>query len=179
MELIVHLAEELGVSVKQIHAVVADAGMVLIDLKSGNSFVRKALAEDDAQAVRMLVRLTGAQPKQNSPSQDKPSNQQGWFYVVQPVPAVPNQIKLGYTNNLNRRLGEYRSSCPYARIAAQWPCLRRWEKTAMDAMTFDCTQLGAEVYDVPDVGKLIQLGERFFGLLPVLVDSTNKVPEIK
>ncbi len=53
----------------------------------------------------------------------------GYFYIVQLVPeAIPNRIKLGYTDDLKQRLREHQTSAPTAKILSHWPCKRYWEK---------------------------------------------------
>jgi hypothetical protein len=91
----------------------------------------------------------------------------GHFYVIQLVPeAIPNRIKLGYTDDLKQRLREHQTSAPTARILGHWACKRYWEQAAIDSITREnCTLVLNEVYE-GDVDQFVKRANDFFSLLP-------------
>jgi len=91
----------------------------------------------------------------------------GYFYIIQLVPeAIPNRIKLGYTDDLKQRLREHQTSAPTARILGHWRCKRYWEQAAIDSITREkCTLVLNEVYE-GDVDQFLKRANDFFTLLP-------------
>lgn len=52
----------------------------------------------------------------------------GHFYVIQLVPeALPERVKLGFADNLERRLTEHQTAAPTARVLKSWQCKRSWD----------------------------------------------------
>jgi len=94
----------------------------------------------------------------------EPLQQFGCFYVIQLVPeALPNRVKIGYTDNLEKRLAEHQTSAPTARVLASWPCKRSWDYAAMDSIAREgCTWVLNEVFE-GDPDGFVQRGEQFFG----------------
>lgn len=169
MVTVIDLARDLGIPVAEVHVIAGNLGLPLMDLTFGQ-VLRKALTPDDADAVRLAVRMAGGQS--GLPSGISMGGARvpppGWFYVVQPVPGQPSLVKVGHTTNVNRRLVDYRASSPDARLVQSWPCRRRWERTAIDALTFDCAKLGAETFETADLALLCRRGDAFFALMPRL-----------
>jgi plasmid maintenance system antidote protein VapI len=91
----------------------------------------------------------------------------GYFYLVQLVPeALPNRIKIGYTDNLEKRLAEHQTAAPTARVIRSWPCKRSWDYAAMDSLTREgCTLVLNEVFE-GDPDGFINRGNAFFALMP-------------
>jgi hypothetical protein len=91
----------------------------------------------------------------------------GFFYVIQLIPeALPNRIKIGYTDNLEQRLADHQSAAPTARVLASWPCKRSWDYAAMDAITREgCTWVLNEVFEGDPEG-FVQRARTFFALMP-------------
>jgi len=91
----------------------------------------------------------------------------GVFYVIQLVPeALPNRIKVGYTDNLEKRQAEHQCAAPTARVLASWPCKRSWDYAAMACITREgCAWVLNEVYEGDPVG-FIERGNAFFALMP-------------
>jgi hypothetical protein len=73
----------------------------------------------------------------------------GYFYVVQLVPeALPNRVKIGFTDDVEKRLAEHRTAAPTARLVKAWPCKRSWDYAAMDSVTrTGCKLVLNEVYE--------------------------------
>ncbi len=91
----------------------------------------------------------------------------GYFYLIQLVPeAIPNRVKIGYTDNLDNRLKEHRTAAPTATLVKSWRCKRAWDQAAMDSITSaDCTLILNEVYE-GDIDKFVERGDRFFSVMP-------------
>jgi hypothetical protein len=63
----------------------------------------------------------------------------GFFYIIQLEPDHdPSRFKVGFTMDLDGRLQKHRCSAPYARYLQSWPCLRAWERAAIDCVTDGC-----------------------------------------
>jgi len=91
----------------------------------------------------------------------------GYFYIIQLIPeAIPNRVKIGYTDNLETRLREHQTSAPTAKYIGHWKCKRSWDQAAMDSITReDCKFIMNEVYE-GDIKKFLNRAEEFFRILP-------------
>ena len=91
----------------------------------------------------------------------------GFFYLIQLVPeALPNRIKIGFADNVEKRLAEHRTAAPTARVVKTWPCKRSWDYAAMDSITRDgCKLVLNEVFE-GDVAGFVQCAEAFFSVMP-------------
>lgn len=91
----------------------------------------------------------------------------GFFYIIQLVPeALPNRVKLGYTDNLQQRLADHQTAAPTARLLTSWPCKRSWDYAAMDSITRSgCKLVLNEVYE-GEVQGFIDRGAAFFAVMP-------------
>jgi hypothetical protein len=101
----------------------------------------------------------------------------GVFYVIQLIPeALPNRLKIGYTDNLEQRLADHRTAAPTARVLASWPCKRSWDYAAMDSITREgCAWVDNEVFE-GDPDGFVRRGNEFFALMPK-ADSERKLSE--
>ena len=91
----------------------------------------------------------------------------GVFYVIQLVPeALPNRLKIGYSDNLGKRLVEHQTAAPTARVIASWPCKRSWDYAAMDSITREgCVWVQNEVFEGDPQG-FVARGNAFFSHMP-------------
>jgi HTH domain/T5orf172 domain len=91
----------------------------------------------------------------------------GYFYIVQLIPeALPNRVKIGYTDNLVTRLKEHQTSAPTAKYLGHWECKRAWDLAVMDSITRkDCTLVMNEVYE-GDIDLFLVRAAEFFGVMP-------------
>jgi hypothetical protein len=87
--------------------------------------------------------------------------------VIQLVPeALPNRVKIGYTDNMEKRLAEHQTAAPTACLLASWACKRSWDYAAMDSITRNgCSWVLNEVFEGEPKG-FVQRGNEFFGLMP-------------
>lgn len=91
----------------------------------------------------------------------------GYFYVIQLVPEVlPERVKLGFADNLERRLTEHQTAAPTAQVLKSWLCKRSWDYAAMDSITREgCKLVLNEVYEGNPEG-FIARGDAFFTVMP-------------
>ncbi len=91
----------------------------------------------------------------------------GYFYIIQLIPeAMPNRVKIGYTDNLETRLQEHQTSAPTAKYIGHWKCKRSWDQAAMDSITReDCKFIMNEVYE-GDIKSFLKRAEEFFLIMP-------------
>ena len=96
----------------------------------------------------------------------------GYFYLIQLVPeALPDRVKIGYTDNLEQRLSEHRTSAPTLKLIKSWKCKRSWDQAAMDSITREnCKQVLSEVYE-GDIDGFIERGDKFFWNMPSSEDE--------
>jgi hypothetical protein len=78
------------------------------------------------------------------------------------------RFKVGFTMELDGRLQKHRCSAPFAAYVKQWPCLRAWERTAIDCVTAACEQLHTEVFRARDLDEIVGRADRFFALMPTV-----------
>ena len=98
----------------------------------------------------------------------------GFFYIIQLIPeALPNRVKIGYTDNLDIRLKEHQTAAPTAKLIKSWRCKRAWDQAAMDSITqSDCHHVMNEVYE-GDIGAFVSRADAFFKVMPL---EESKVP---
>jgi len=94
----------------------------------------------------------------------------GFFYLIQLLPEdLPTRVKIGYTDNLDVRQSDHRTSAPTLKLLRSWPCKRTWEESAKASITRDgCRRIGGEgpeVFD-GDVQGFIDRADAFFALMP-------------
>ena len=92
----------------------------------------------------------------------------GFFYVIATIPHKdPRELKLGFTDQLARRLKQHQTTCPKAVIKKSWSCKFSWEVTVRDCLTASgCTSIGGEVYECDDIDALLKKGDELFAILP-------------
>jgi hypothetical protein len=170
------IAKQVGVGIDTIRRTVSRVGEDLgltIQRKSRSS---KALCLSDEDAEK-LIRYFEARDEHVGPSEAQANvgaySGFGYFYIIQLIPeAVPNRLKIGFTDNLETRLKEHRTSAPTARYLGHWECKRSWDYAVMDSITRkDCKLVMNEVYE-GDVEKFIERANEYFSLMP---DSTTIV----
>ncbi len=124
---------------------------------------RKALylSRDDADRL-----IKDFQPKRAPIGAARPSGF-GYFYIIQLHPEdLPTRLKIGYTDNLDVRQSDHRTSAPTLKLVKSWPCKRTWEEAAIASITREgCRCIGGEVFD-GDVGGFIVRAEAFFAVMP-------------
>ncbi len=91
----------------------------------------------------------------------------GYFYIIQLIPEFdPNRVKIGFADNVEKRLSEHQTASPTAKVIKSWPCKRSWDQTVMDSITRkDCKLIMNEVYE-GEINNFIERAENFFAMMP-------------
>ena len=163
------IAEELGITrrhvLRQIDRRADQLGIKVIRGRRNEILLSRA----DADA---LVEDFGARRRtQPSSSIDATSNDGfGYVYVIQLLPKeLSLRHKLGYTDNVEQRLRDHRTTAPTLELVKAWRCKPTWEKAAIAAITnCECEQIGgpnSEVYD-GDTDVFVERAGAFFSLMP-------------
>ena len=91
----------------------------------------------------------------------------GFFYVIQLVPeALPNRVKIGFADDVEKRLTEHQTTAPTAKLLKSWPCKRSWDYAVMDSITREgCKLVLNEVYE-GDLQGFLSRTDAFFSIMP-------------
>ena len=127
---------------------------------------RVLLSKDDAERL-IASYLARRGPQTGTPEEISKFDRFGYFYLIQLIPeALPNRIKIGFADNVERRLNEHRTAAPTARLLKAWPCKRSWDYAAMDSITREgCKHVLNEVFEGGIEGFLLR-AESFFSVMP-------------
>ena len=80
---------------------------------------RNAVSLSRADADRLIEDYRPMRPFLS----DAKSAPRGYFYIIQLHPEdLPNRLKIGYTDDINRRLSDFGPSAPTLRLVKCWPC---------------------------------------------------------
>lgn len=92
----------------------------------------------------------------------------GYFYIIQLHPEdLPTRLKIGYTDNLDVRQSDHRTSAPTLKLMKSWSCKRTWEEAAKASITRKaCRCIGGKVFD-GDVQGFVDRAEAFFSIMPL------------
>jgi hypothetical protein len=131
------------------------------------------LSIDDANALFSWFE-DRSQTESEDPNNLAAFQRYGFFYIIQLVPElIPERVKIGYTDSLETRLNEHRTSAPTAKYVKTWECKRSWDQAVMDSITRDgCELIMNEVYE-GNIDGFIERGDAFFNVMP---KRDNKVP---
>lgn len=90
---------------------------------------------------------------------------EGLFYVALVAPEFSQtRIKLGFSTNIETRLGKHRVISPNIRVLKTWECKKKWERVGLDYLSKHCTPVGSEVYECHDIQGLLRSGDKLFNL---------------
>lgn len=166
---IAEIAKRLGVDLTTVRRLIArEADALNLTLHRGKGD-KLLLSKDDAdrlvasyEARRGPVAAAGGDPDAAAKY-----DRFGFFYLIQLVPeALPNRIKIGFADNVEKRLAEHRTAAPTAKLVKAWPCKRSWDYAAMDSITrTGCKLVLNEVYE-GEVSGFLERGEAFFDVMP-------------
>ena len=165
------LARRLGVDPTTIRRLIERFGSQLgITVQKGRGNTSNAkwmhyLSREDADRLASFYESKAGQ--RDEPASEDAFQTFGFFYVIQLIPeAIPNRLKIGYTDNLEKRLIEHQTAAPTARVLASWPCKRSWDYAAMDSIIREgCTWVLNEVFE-GDPDGFVRRGNEFFALMP-------------
>jgi len=168
------IAGELGVSIdtvrRNVGAIKAKFNFEPKKLKTATSkgALVACLKSDDAEKFIRFYKSKG-----NPKSILNNNRNYGYFYLIQLIPEFQsNRIKIGFADDVDKRLKEHQTSSPTAKLLGSWPCKRVWDRAVMDSLTReDCKHVLNEVYE-GDVNGFIDRAEKFFELMP---DPTTEI----
>jgi hypothetical protein len=92
----------------------------------------------------------------------------GVLYVVQLLPKLdPQRVKIGFTQNIEMRLADFRTTVPDVKLVQSWPCKRTWESMVTDILvSVDCAHVGGEVFRCKNLKGMLARADRLFGMCP-------------
>lgn len=169
---IMEIAETIGVDPTTVRRILKKHGEELeisverVKSKARNGRWVDCLSMDDRNRFIDFYENIRSVSKPSSAEEVSPSRF-GFFYIIQLVPeALPDRVKIGYTDDLDKRLNEHRTSAPTAQILGSWPCKRSWDQAAMDCITREgCKLVMNEVYE-GDIEGFINRAKSFFEQMP-------------
>lgn len=139
---------------------------------------KRLLTKDDADKLIASYEARRGPIDESAEQGDTPKyDRYGYFYLIQLVPeALPNRVKIGFADNVERRLIEHQTAAPTARLVKAWPCKRSWDYAAMDSVTrTGCKLVLNEVFE-GEIQGFIERAEAFFTVLPP-PDSERELSE--
>jgi len=162
------LANKMGMDKSNARRYILKNGFAFRQIRTTKSRgqAENVLTQEDAESV---VELRQRQFYDLSSSIDAVPAK-AWFYIIQLVPDLnPMRIKLGYAIDVSQRLSAHRTSAPTAELLKAWPAKQSWEYAAIDSITrTNCQSISNEVYDCDNLETLVQRGDEFFALMPIL-----------
>ncbi len=160
------IANRLNLEVTAVRRMIAREGDAL-GIKTHRGKGRKLfLTKDDAE--RLIASYEARRgPVQATAEETSTFDRYGFFYVIQLVPeALPNRVKIGFADSVERRLTEHHTAAPTAIVLKTWPCKRSWDYAAMDSITKEgCKLVLNEVYE-GEIAGFIERGDKFFAAMP-------------
>jgi hypothetical protein len=163
---IAEIAKRLNVEVTTVRRLIArESDALKLEVQRGKGDKLLLTREDAEKLIASYEARRGpiSSSEENSPAFDR----YGYFYIIQLIPEIlPNRVKIGFADNVEKRLNEHRTAAPTAQLLKAWPCKRSWDYAAMDSITREgCKLVLNEVYE-GDIAALIARGEAFFSLMP-------------
>lgn len=182
------IAERLGLESGAVRRLIArQAGILHLELHRGKGD-KLLLSREDAENLIANYQarrgpITNYQPRRERKAPDSPGtssgvssdddsveakyDRYGFFYLIQLIPEViPERVKIGFSDDPEKRLAAHKTSAPTAKLLRTWPCKRSWDYAAMDSITrTECKLVLNEVYE-GDLEGFVARGDTFFGLMP-------------
>lgn len=160
------VADQIGVSIDTIRRTARRLDLIIQKEKTTTSkgATVHGLSIDDAN------RIVSYFEDRDNPDSDVDASSLdrfGYFYIIQLIPeAIPNRVKIGYTDNIDTRLREHKTAAPTARYLGHWMCKRSWDQAAMDSITRKgCQLVMNEVYE-GNIEGFLSRAEEFFRIMP-------------
>lgn len=105
------------------------------------------------------------------PSQETNStsgNSDGFLYIIQlaphKCPQCCNELKIGWSNDMKRRLGELACGAPHAKVLKTWSCEKSLEHVVASIIAKKLRHVKNEVWE-GDANTAIEIGNTFFDML--------------
>jgi hypothetical protein len=165
---IAEIAKRLGVDLTTVRRLIARESEALqIKLHRGKGDKLLLTREDAERLIASYEARRGPIFASVEASDTTKYDRYGYFYLIQLVPeALPNRLKIGFTDNVDKRLAEHRTAAPTAKLLKTWPCKRSWDYAVMDSITrTGCKLVLNEVYE-GEINGFIERGDFYFALMP-------------
>jgi len=121
------------------------------------------ISVDDFEILKSHVGMASSTPD----AQDNDAFTKGYFYIIQLEPELdPRRLKLGFAASVDDRIRKHKTSAPFSKVLATWPCKLLWEKTVIDCLTENSEKVYTEVFRVEDVEETMRKAASFFELMP-------------
>jgi hypothetical protein len=162
------VADELGVSIDTVRRNVRSQKKELkIEPKkqktpSSKGALVACLSFDDAEKLIRFYKTKGT--TKSGLNNDRNF---GFFYLIQLIPEFnPNRVKIGFADDVEKKLKEHQTASPTAKLVGYWPCKRAWDQAAMDSISrIDCKLVLNEVYE-GDIQCFKERADEFFKIMP-------------
>lgn len=165
---IAEIARRLGVDLTPVRRLIArESDTLKLELHRGKGDILLLTKDDAERRVSSYEARRGPISLSADPSDIAKYDRYGFFYLIQLVPeALPNRVKIGFADNVDKRLAEHRTAAPTAKLLKAWPCKRSWDYAAMDSITRNgCKLVLNEVYE-GDIKSFIERADTFFAVMP-------------
>lgn len=160
------IAVRLSVDNRTVRRLIAQESEALgIEIQRGKGDKVLLLKDDSERLIAAYLARRG--PQTGSSEEAARFDRFGYFYLIQLIPeALPKRIKIGFADNVDRRLNEHRTAAPTAKLLKAWPCKRSWDYAAMDSVTKEgCRLVLNEVFE-GEVEGFLRRAEAFFSVMP-------------
>ena len=162
------MADKLSIGIDTVRRTVRRLNLTIRKEKTPTSkgSIVYCLGIDDANALMSYFEKRDTSASEES-TDETGLQRFGYFYIIQLVPeAIPNRVKIGYTDTLDTRLREHQTAAPTAKYLGHWRCKRAWDQAAMDCVTREgCRLVMNEVYE-GEVEGFLNRAEVFFSIMP-------------
>lgn len=168
MVTIAEIVKRLGVDLTTVRRLIARESDVLQIVLHRGKGDKLLLTKDDAEKLIASYEARRGPVSASADASDTAKyDRYGYFYLIQLVPeALPNRVKIGFADNVEKRLAEHRTAAPTAKLLKAWPCKRSWDYAAMDSITRSgCKLVLNEVYE-GDINGFVERGDAYFGVMP-------------
>jgi hypothetical protein len=172
------IAKRLRIDLSTVRRLIAkEADSLKLTLHRGKHDRLYLSAEDTEKLIASYEARRGPVAVTDEAGEAATYDRYGYFYVIQLVPeALPNRVKIGFADNVEKRLAEHRTAAPTAKLLKAWPCKRSWDYAAMDSITrTGCKLVLNEVYE-GEVKDFLERGDVFFSVMPS-PDSERELSE--
>lgn len=167
---VLELSQELERRKQTVFKVIRRLGLDVVKQPSADSRGQLIayISASDAEQVRAELQQVAAPPRNQQDTELSPSEaERGYFYLIALEPQHDQgRFKVGFASVLGERIQKHRCSAPLLELVASWPCKRLWEKTAIDAVAYDCERIHTEVFRTDSIEQIRERCERFFAMMP-------------
>ena len=165
---IAEIAKRLGVDFTTVRRLIAresEALQLKLHRGKGDALL---LSKDDAEnLIASYEARRGPIAVNGESGADAKYDRYGYFYLIQLVPeALPNRVKIGFADSVEKRLAEHRTAAPTAKLIKSWPCKRSWDYAAMDSITRNGSKLVLNEVFEGEIRGFIERSDAFFEVMP-------------